>query len=64
MKCIVKYIPSSWSVSDCKRFFTEYTSIALMMGGSVEFSVFTSEKTYFPPVLVNACLLYKVTADK
>ena len=55
-------IPSSWSVADCERFFTEYISTALMMGGSAELWVFMIENWYFP--LGKTDGLYKVTVLK
>ena len=51
-------IPSCWSVSDRERSLTVYISIALMIGGSVEFPVLRIEKTYFPPV--KAVVLYSI----
>lgn len=55
-------IPSCWSVSDRERSLTVYISIALMIGGSVEFPVLRIEKTYFPPV--KAVVLYTVSVNK
>ena len=55
-------IPSSWSVSDRERSLTVYISIALMIGGSVEFPVLKIEKTYFLPV--KDFVLYTVSVNK
>jgi hypothetical protein len=61
--CVWNNVPSSWFVSDCRRYFTEYISNALMMGGSVEFSVLKIETSYLADPLV-ADLLYRVFAFK
>ena len=55
-------IPSCWSVSDRGRSLTVYISIALMIGGSVEFPVLRIEKTYFLPV--KGAVLYTVSINK
>ena len=55
-------IPSCWSVSDCERSLTVYISIALMIGGSVEFPVLRIEKTHFPHV--KAVGPYTVSVNK
>ena len=46
MTCVEENIPSCLFVPGCERFLTEYISIALMMGGSVESSVLNSLKLY------------------
>jgi len=57
------YVPSPWSVSDCKKYFTEYISIALRMGGSAEVSVLKIENSYFfDPLMADG--LYRVVVDK
>ncbi len=61
--CVWNNVPSPWSVSDCKRYFTECISIALMRGGSVEVSVLKIENSYlFDPVMADG--LYRVVVDK